>query len=80
MNNPSLREEPREQRAAVISSHRDSSILDWLEKSGRLMAREVDENGLRDNYRDDEEELSDLMAGSDGYPDDDTDDAGADDD
>ncbi len=41
--NPSLREEPRDQRAAVIPVQQESSILDWLEKSGRLLAREVQE-------------------------------------
>ncbi len=41
--NPSLREEPRDQRAAVIPIQQESSILDWLEKSGRLLAREVQE-------------------------------------
>ncbi|MBD2103717.1 DUF3134 domain-containing protein [Leptolyngbya sp. FACHB-261] len=77
LNNPSLREEPRRQRAEVIPSNRDSSILDWLEKSGRLMAREPDERSLAGaDYRDDEEELNDLMAGDDGgYLDDDSDDA-----
>jgi len=41
--NPSLREEPRDQRAAVIPVQQESSILDWLEESGRLLAREVQE-------------------------------------
>ncbi|MCY7323490.1 MAG: DUF3134 domain-containing protein [Phormidesmis sp. CAN_BIN36] len=41
--NPSLREEHRDQRAAVIPIQQESSILDWLEKSGRLLAREVQE-------------------------------------
>jgi Protein of unknown function (DUF3134) len=38
--NPSLREEPRGQRAAVIPARQESSILDWLENTGRLLARE----------------------------------------
>ncbi len=41
--NPSLREEPQSQGAAVIPVQQESSILDWLEKSGRLLAREVQE-------------------------------------
>ncbi|UBF25356.1 DUF3134 domain-containing protein [Kovacikia minuta CCNUW1] len=61
--NPSLREEPREQRAAVIPLKQESSILDWLENTGRLLARDNAET----DYLDDEgEELSDLMAGDDG--------------
>jgi hypothetical protein len=66
--NPSLREEPRNQRAAVIPVNQDSSILDWLENSGRLLAR--DSNDF--DYLDDEgEELTDLMGGDDGGIDDD---------
>lgn len=60
--NPSLREEPRNQRAAVIPLKQESSILDWLESSGRLLARE---NTDFDFLDDEGEELSDLMAGED---------------
>lgn len=60
--NPSLREEPRSQRAAVIPLKQESSILDWLENTGRLLAR--DSNDF--DYLDDEEEIADLMAGDDG--------------
>lgn len=60
--NPSLREEPRNQRAAVIPLKQESSILDWLENTGRLLARD---NGDFDYLDDDGEELSDLMAGDD---------------
>ncbi len=41
MLNSSLREEPREQRAAVIPSKHESSLLDWLESNGRLIARDT---------------------------------------
>ncbi|MGA7935069.1 MAG: DUF3134 domain-containing protein [Kovacikia sp.] len=61
--NPSLREEPREQRAAVIPLKQESSILDWLENTGRLLARD---NAESDYLEDEGEELSDLMAGDDG--------------
>jgi hypothetical protein len=60
--NPSLREEPREQRAAVIPVKQESSILDWLENTGRLLARD---NAESDYLEDEGEELSDLMAGDD---------------
>lgn len=59
--NPSLREEPRHQRAAVIPLKQESSILDWLESSGRLLARDNAEF----DYLDDEEEIADLMGSDD---------------
>jgi phosphopantothenoylcysteine synthetase/decarboxylase len=59
--NPSLREEPRKQRAVVLPQNKDSSILNWLETSGRLLAR--DSNDF--DYLDDEEEINELMAGDD---------------
>lgn len=62
MYNPALREEPRHQPATPIPFHHDSSILDWLEHSGRLLARESTDF----DYRDDEEEINALMANDDG--------------
>jgi hypothetical protein len=59
--NPSLREESRDQRATVLPRKRNSSILDWLEQSGRLLARESSDF----DYSDDEEEINELMAGDD---------------
>ncbi len=59
--NPSLREEPRNQRATVLVQRQAPSILDWLEQSGRLLAR--DSNDM--DYGDDEEEINELMAGDD---------------
>lgn len=69
MYNPSLREEPRDQLADVIPLKQESSILDWLETNGRLVARE----GHEDDYLDDEEEISELMGVDDGGYDDDDD-------
>jgi hypothetical protein len=77
MYNSSLREEPRDQRAAVVNSKRQASILDWLEGTGRLLAREPQD---RDLINDDEEieEINELIAGDDvDY--DDTDDTDLDD-
>lgn len=73
MNNPALHEIPRNQPAAVIPLQRDASILDWLEGTGRLLAREVGDF----DYRDEEEEINALMAGDDASfeVDDDDDDA-----
>ncbi|NJN86263.1 MAG: DUF3134 family protein [Leptolyngbyaceae cyanobacterium SL_7_1] len=61
MKNPALRQQPRNQPAAVIPPQRDASILDWLENTGRLLAREVNEF----DYRDDEAEINELMSGED---------------
>lgn len=71
MYNPSLREEPREQLADVIPVQQETSLLDWLEANNRLLAREVQE----DPFREDEQEISELMGVDDSaYDDDDLDD------
>ncbi|EKQ67402.1 Protein of unknown function (DUF3134) [Leptolyngbyaceae cyanobacterium JSC-12] len=59
--NPSLHEEPRNKRASVSASRQAVSILDWLEQSGRLLARDSNDY----DYSDDEEEINELMAGED---------------
>lgn len=70
MYNPSLREEPRDQLADVIPLKQETSLLDWLETNGRLLARDVvDDHG----YLDDEEEISELMGVEDSSYDDDDD-------
>jgi phosphopantothenoylcysteine synthetase/decarboxylase len=69
MYNPSLREEPREQLAEVIPVKQETSLLDWLEASDRLLAREA----LDDGFLDDEEEISELMGVDDSSYDDDDD-------
>ncbi|HIK27717.1 MAG: DUF3134 domain-containing protein [Oscillatoriaceae bacterium SKW80] len=61
MYNPSLREEPRHLPAQIIPLKQESSILDWLESTGRLLARDVHEP---DSYLDDDDvEISELMSG-----------------
>lgn len=70
MYNPALRQYPRSQPAPVIPPQQDASILDWLEGTGRLLAREVQEP----DYREEEEEINELMAGDDSSFDDDDDD------
>lgn len=69
MYNPSLREEPREQLAEVIPVKQETSLLDWLEASDRLLAREVQD----DSFLDDEEEITELMGVDDSSYDDDDD-------
>lgn len=60
MRNPALHEQPRNQNAPVIPIQRDASILDWLEGTGRLLAREVSDFDYGE-----EEEINELMAGDD---------------
>jgi hypothetical protein len=57
MYNPSLRREHRNEPAAVIPIKQETSILDWLEDTGRLLARDDQE----DTFPDDEEEITELM-------------------
>ncbi|MBE9181358.1 DUF3134 domain-containing protein [Oculatella sp. LEGE 06141] len=70
MQNPALRQEPRERPAVPIPLQRDASILDWLESSGRMLARESTDV----DYADDEAEINALMAGEDNSYDADDDD------
>ncbi|MBW4425646.1 MAG: DUF3134 domain-containing protein [Nostoc desertorum CM1-VF14] len=74
MLNSPLREEPRNQRADVIPLKQKSSLLDWLQTNGRIIAREVHEP----DFQDDEEEIDSLMGVEDGigYDLDDDDDIG----
>ncbi|MDV3353438.1 DUF3134 domain-containing protein [Leptolyngbyaceae cyanobacterium CCMR0082] len=67
--NPSVRQIPRQQHAVVIPERGDSSILRWLENTGRLIPRETE--AVREEA--DSEEISDLM-GSDDASFDDSDD------
>jgi len=62
MHNPSLRTEPRNQQAGIVSSEQQPSILDWLEQSGRLIPREGQE---QEPLTEDEEveEIAELMTG-----------------
>ncbi|NJL62247.1 MAG: DUF3134 family protein [Methylacidiphilales bacterium] len=74
MLNSPLREAPRNQRAAVIPLKQETSLLDWLQASGRLIAREQQEHDYGD---DGEEEISEFLGGEDGYEIDDDDDSDA---
>jgi hypothetical protein len=74
--NPSVRQIPRQQPADVIPLQQDSSILNWLEGTGRMIAREpIDSIGDEPEP----EELADLM-GNDDKDDIDDDDMSLDDD
>ncbi|BAZ39019.1 hypothetical protein NIES4101_49690 [Calothrix sp. NIES-4101] len=71
MLNSPLREAPRNQRAAVIPLKQETSLLDWLQASGRLIARDHHELDYSDEG---EEEISEFLGGEDGYDIDDDDD------
>ena len=71
INNPALHEVPRSRPAAPIPLQRDASILDWLEGTGRLLAREVVEPEYAVGA---EEEINELMSGEDNSFDADDDD------
>jgi Protein of unknown function (DUF3134) len=70
MLNSPLREEPRNQRAAVIPLKQETSLFDWLQTSGRIIARDVHEP----DFLEDEEEISEFLGGEDGIGDYDLDD------
>jgi Protein of unknown function (DUF3134) len=74
MLNSPLREVPRNQRADVIPLKQESSLLDWLQTHGRIIARDVHEP----DFQDDEVEIDSLMGVEDGigYDLDDDDDIG----
>ena len=65
MYNPSLRQIPRHLPAEVIPLKQQSSLLDWLESTNRLLARDVQEPDYLH-----EEEISELMAVEDSPYDD----------
>ncbi len=60
LNNPSLRLTPRHEPGDVIPSPQETSILDWLEASGRMMPREDREEEPRET----DEDLDGLMGES----------------
>ena len=57
MYNPSLRQEPRYEPAAVIPLKQEHSLLDWLQSNDRIISREIEEQ--ENNTQ--EEEISELM-------------------
>ena len=79
MLNSPLREEPRNQRAAVIPLKQESSLLDWLHSSNRLIAREVQDPDFSSG-EDDVEALMGVEDGGIDYDIDDDDDTPVEDD
>jgi hypothetical protein len=79
VDNPSLLVEPRSKVASILPSSGQVSILDWLETTGRLIARESE---AVSTFTDAPDELNELMLGEDSsyLDDEDDDDATLDDD
>lgn len=69
INNPSLTQTPRYQIADVIPLEYETSILNWLERSGRLIDRTSSEEDLLDP----EEEIAELIENDGKYDEDDDD-------
>ena len=68
--NPSLRLIPRHEPADVIYTQQDSSLVEWLETSGRMLPRDPSEI---DNFLEGDEDISELIVGDDNFSDDDDD-------
>ncbi len=77
MYNPSLRKESRYEPAAVIPLKKHTSILDWLEETGRLIPREIEETI---DLLQDDVEISELMDVDDHAYEEDDDEVGLDED
>lgn len=71
MLNSPLIEYPRNRRATIIPTRPNSSILDWLEGSGRLIPRNSSESEVVSRS---ETEVSDFLGTEDGVTDSDYDD------
>ncbi|MGC9527539.1 MAG: DUF3134 domain-containing protein [Limnospira sp.] len=65
--NPSLRETPVHEPADVIPSKQQESLLNWLKRTGRLIARDTLEP--IEGYRPEEEEISELIVDDASYDD-----------
>jgi hypothetical protein len=63
MYNPSLREEPRYKMADVIPVRPESSLIVWLENTGRMIARDALD---QDYLEEDAAEFSDLITADEG--------------
>lgn len=72
MYNPSLKQEPRYEPAAVIPVKTDSSLIDWLTETGRLIPRDKQE---KENTSGEDVDLTDFIDNDDSvYNDDDNND------
>jgi len=61
IKNPSLRETPRSQLAPILPSPQTESLVDWLEKTGRMSTREIQQ----EDFLEEDADISELMEGGD---------------
>ncbi|MGF1493058.1 MAG: DUF3134 domain-containing protein [Microcoleaceae cyanobacterium] len=66
LNNPSLIETPVHEPADVIPTEEVTSLLGWLKSTGRLIARDVQE---QTSYLEADQEISDLIVDESSYED-----------
>ncbi len=69
--NPSLRQLPRHEQAELIPANNETSLLEWLQATGRLIPRDEEERSAR---KEELEELGLIADDDDGYADNDSDD------
>jgi len=70
MYNPSVRQEARYEPATVIPLKTDSSILEWLRNSGRMMPRdEKDDQSKGPTVLEEDIDISVLIDDESGYDD-----------
>ncbi|MFN3360910.1 MAG: DUF3134 domain-containing protein [Pseudanabaenaceae cyanobacterium] len=73
--NPMLREEPRNRPAGILPKPQTESILDWLERTGRIAARTPEVSVI---YDEDIDELNEIIGDDTSYYDEEDDDLVAD--
>ena len=66
VRNPSLTQKPRHEIADVIPLEYETSILEWLERSGRM----IDRDSSAEDPVDPEEEIAELIDNDNKYDDD----------
>lgn len=69
--NPSMQEEPYNHRTRLIPMRNDETMLDWLERTGRLISRDLD----ADEYDTLADELVDEIIEPEAYQEEEADDA-----
>ena len=65
--NPSMREEPRHKPAGILPKPQSETILDWLERTARIVARVPEASVIFDE---DIDELNEIIGEDNGYYDD----------
>uniref|UniRef100_B8HJQ4 Uncharacterized protein n=1 Tax=Cyanothece sp. (strain PCC 7425 / ATCC 29141) TaxID=395961 RepID=B8HJQ4_CYAP4 len=66
-HNPALHQEPLEQKTTVIYPLQDSSLLDQLERKGRLISNPTDRQAMPEDYGVGEDDLTDVLSEPEPY-------------